>query len=269
MLYKRFLTALVTLPIIGCLIYLGGLPFAFFIGLIGAAALYEYFDLMSHQANFPPFFKLLAVGATVLILLNGYTSDPLFLSFAILLLIFGGLLGGLWFDQQRDYLLGWALTVVGVLYIIWPLALLIALREHAEGLWWIILAAVAIWGCDTGAYFVGRALGGTVFGERRFSPKWSAKKTWEGFFGGVFFSFLLTFLAGTYLLGLASWQAILLGVLIAPLSALGDLVESMIKRRVGVKDSSQLIPGHGGVLDRLDSVLFGVVVIYFFAQWVI
>lgn len=269
MLYQRFLTVLVTVPIVGCLIYLGGLPFAFFIGLIAAAALYEYFGLMSHQANFTPFFKLLAGGATMLILLNGYTSGPLFLSSAIVLLVFGGLLGGLWFDQQRDYLFGWALTVAGVLYLIWPLALLIALREHAEGVWWIILGAMAIWGCDTGAYFVGRAFGGRVFGARRFSPTWSAKKTWEGFFGGVFFSFLFTFLAGTWLLGLASWQAILLGLLIGPLSALGDLVESMIKRRMKVKDSSQLIPGHGGVLDRLDSVLFGVIVIYFFVQWVV
>lgn len=269
MLYQRFLTALVMLPIVGCLIYLGGLPFALFIGLIAVVALYEYFDLMSHQANFPPLFKLLASGATMLILLNGYTSSSLFLFSAIVLLVFGGLLGGLWFDQQRDYLFGWALTVAGVLYLIWPLALLIALREHADGFWWIIFGAVAIWSCDTGAYFVGRALGGKVFGERRFSPKWSAKKTWEGFFGGVFLSFLLSFLAGTWLLELASWQAILLGLLIGPLSALGDLVESMIKRRMKVKDSSQLIPGHGGVLDRLDSVLFGVVVIYFFVQWVI
>ena len=269
MLYKRMLTALTALPIIGCFIYLGGLPFAFLTGLIGAVALYEYFNLTSHQVRFPLFFKILAGSAAVFILLNGLTSNTLYLSIAIMLLVFGGLLGGLWFEQQQDYLLSWALTVAGVLYLIWPLSLLIALREAPEGAWWIILAATAIWGCDTGAYFVGRALGGKIFGERKFSPKWSAKKTWEGFFGGVFFSFILTFLLSTWLLDLASWQATLLGLLVGPFSALGDLVESMIKRRVGVKDSSQLIPGHGGILDRLDSVQFGVIVIYFFTQWVV
>ncbi len=269
MLYQRFLTALVALPIISILIYLGGIPFALLIGLIAALALYEYFSLMSHQVSFPPFLKLLSGGAAILLLLNGYTSGPLFLASALLVLVFGGLLGGLWFDQQQDYLSSWALTVAGVFYLVWPLGLLIALREHSNGFLWIIFAAVTIWGCDTGAYFIGRAFGGKLFGERKFSPRWSGKKTWEGFFGGFLLSFLLIFGMGTWLLNLAAWQAILLGLLIGPFSALGDLVESMIKRRLNVKDSSQLIPGHGGVLDRLDSVLFGVIVIYFFVHWVI
>lgn len=269
MLHKRILTALVALPIIGYFIYLGGVPFVFFIGLVGAVALYEYFGLMRHQVDFPPFFMFLAGVATIFILLSGLTSNALYLSSAIMLLVFGGLLGGLWFDQQQDYLLSWGLTMGGILYIIWPLALLVSLRALSQGFWWIIVIAVGIWGCDTGAYAVGRALGGKIFGERKFSPTWSTKKTWEGFFGGVLLSFVLTFVLATWLLGLASWQASLFGVLIGPISALGDLAESMIKRRVGVKDSSQLIPGHGGVLDRLDSVLFGIIVTYFFIQWVL
>nr|MBA3534403.1 CDP-archaeol synthase [Ardenticatenales bacterium] len=92
-------------------------------------------------------------------------------------------------------------------------------------------------------------------------------KTWEGFFGGVLVGLLVTIYTSTQWIGLELWQGILFGILLGPSAVFGDLAESMLKRRVGVKDSGDLIPGHGGMLDRIDSILFGAIVAYFFANW--
>jgi phosphatidate cytidylyltransferase len=129
--------------------------------------------------------------------------------------------------------------------------------------------AVSIWACDTGAYVTGRFLGGRFSGERKFSPRWSPNKTWEGVVGGIVASIIVGTLLSARFLGLPVWQGVLLGLLLGPTAIAGDLAESMVKRRVGVKDSGDLIPGHGGMLDRIDSILFGAVVTYFFAVWVV
>jgi phosphatidate cytidylyltransferase len=117
---------------------------------------------------------------------------------------------------------------------------------------WTLFALFVVWGADTGAYFVG-----VRFGRRKLAPKISPGKTWEGFWGGLGLSLLLS-AAAWPLLGLAAsqWPALAMITLVTALaSVLGDLVESLLKRHAGIKDSSDLIPGHGGVLDRLDSVL--------------
>jgi len=122
---------------------------------------------------------------------------------------------------------------------------------------WLLAALAVVWAADTGAYFAGRRFGGRLFGNRKLAPRISPNKTFEGLFGGLIGAVAaglgFAAIAGT---SLAQAPAVAAVALVAALfSVIGDLFESLLKRHVGAKDSSQLIPGHGGVLDRLDGVL--------------
>lgn len=269
MLRTRLLSAFLLLPIIGFFVYSGGFLFAIMMGIIAALALREFFGMLSRQGDRPQW--LLGGAATALLILDGLGLGATLFPAAVALLVFGGLLWELASYHEGVYMRGWALTIAGVLYIGWPLGLAVALREfqNPDGLLWCIVTALGIWGCDTGAYFGGRFFGGKLSGNRKFSARWSPNKTWEGFFGGTLVSLLLVSGLSLWLLKLDLWQAILFGLLLGPAAVFGDLAESMVKRRVGVKDSGDLIPGHGGMLDRVDSILFGVIVAYFFARWIV
>ncbi len=126
---------------------------------------------------------------------------------------------------------------------------------------WLAIALLGTWICDTGAYFVGRA-----WGKHRFFPQISPKKTLEGAIGGFVTGVIAVALLGYGLVRLNIAVGLILGVLIVLAATFGDLAESVIKRQVGVKDSGQIIPGHGGMLDRLDSLMFVTPLVYCFAQ---
>ena len=128
---------------------------------------------------------------------------------------------------------------------------------------WAGSAFVVTWSCDTMAYFIGRALG-----KHLWWPRISPKKTWEGLAGGTSGALVAGLVCGVWLLALPWWQGLLLGALVAVAAPFGDLAESLFKRLAHVKDSSQLIPGHGGALDRVDSLLFVFPVVTYFALMV-
>ena len=269
---QRGLSAAVLIPIVVFFAYQGGFLFAIGIGLVAALALNEFFKMLSRQGDRP--LRVLGGGATALLIINGLNigDTETVAQAAIALLVFGGLLWELASYQEDRNLRGWALTIAGVFYIGWPLGLVVALRglgDERTGFWWLVTMALGIWACDTGAYVIGRFLGGRFSGDRKFSPRWSPNKTWEGFFGGVLTCLLVTTALATSQLGLPIWKAALLGLILGPTAVFGDLAESMVKRNVGVKDSGDLIPGHGGMLDRVDSILFGAVIVYFFARWLV
>ena len=159
-----------------------------------------------------------------------------------------------------------SLDFLGVAYLGLTLPALLELRMFAEGAggeasaWgWVLLAMLITFGGDTGGYFAGRALGGKLTGGRRLAPSLSPKKTWEGFGGGLLLGVGGAFFARAYFescAGLSALDCLVLGCVGVPLGVAGDLFESMLKRSAGVKDSGALIPGHGGVLDRIDALLF-------------
>lgn len=153
----------------------------------------------------------------------------------------------------------WAATMAGALYIALLISYFVALRERASGLQWLLMAFLCTWACDSFALLAGRA-----FGRRPFAPRISPRKTWEGTVGGLAAGTLAGLLAGP-LLGLPWAAGLLLGALVAVAAVAGDLAESFIKRQLGIKDFSALIPGHGGVLDRIDSLLFTVPLVYYIA----
>ncbi|WP_240124911.1 phosphatidate cytidylyltransferase [Thermomonas alba] len=136
-------------------------------------------------------------------------------------------------------------------------ALALVHASQPNGHRWLLLALLLVWAADTGAYFTGRRFGGQWFGGRRLAPRISPNKTWEGVVGGTALAMLVAVLGA---LALGARAAQLPGIaLVAALTVLfavvGDLFESLLKRHAGLKDSGTLIPGHGGVLDRMDSVL--------------
>lgn len=158
----------------------------------------------------------------------------------------------------------WARLLLGVLYIPLPLAffpLVLGLPE-GRGWGWLLLTFAATWGGDAGAYFSGR-----LFGKTPLFPLVSPKKTWEGLIGGVLIAVGLCFGLRALFFGWATpLDCVVLGVFIDLAGATGDLVESMMKRDLGIKDSGSFLPGHGGMLDRIDSIVFTLPLTYLYFQ---
>lgn len=191
--------------------------------------------------------------------------------------LIGSLIAAVFTAHEDDRALpSWALSVAGVLYIPFLLSHLILLRSVntpltdglltpwvSPGFAWIVFALATTWLGDTFAYFVGRSMGRTPL-----APHISPKKTWEGSIGGLVGA-ALTGIGCVYLFGLPMSPIIgaLLGGISGIIGPLGDLAESQIKRQIGVKDVGSLLPGHGGILDRIDSILFMVPIIYYGIVW--
>lgn len=192
---------------------------------------------------------------------------------ALALTITAGLIDALRHHERKGILADWALTIAGALYIggLASHIVLVRLLETplqpgplsglglAPGAGWLYLVCAVTWMQDTIAYFVGKS-----FGRNKMSPNLSPKKTWEGAAGGMAGAILGGILA-VWLCGLPIplWAGALLGVAGGIIGPLGDLAESMIKRQAGLKDAGHLIPGHGGMLDRVDSFIFTAPVLYY------
>lgn len=158
----------------------------------------------------------------------------------------------------------WTFSVAGPIYLGWTIAHGLQIRALPDGREWLLLALVAVFATDTAAFLVGRALG-----RHAMAPALSPAKTWEGAAGGLVGGVAAAWVLATVLTLPASWwQGLVLGGSIALAAEVGDLAESLLKRAAMVKAPSVLLPGHGGVLDRLDSLVFGVVAGYYLIRWV-
>lgn len=162
-------------------------------------------------------------------------------------------------------------TVLGIIYIGLFSSALIAIREfypnvnelYPRGGFVIISMLTTIWVCDSAAFF-----GGTALGKHKLFPRISPNKSWEGALLGFLFAILTMLLAKLIVLDFLSWtNVIVLGIIIGIIGQLGDLVESSIKRDAGIKDSSSIIPGHGGIFDRFDSLLFSAPAIWLYLKY--
>lgn len=269
MLVSRLLVTVVLLPIGLLAINYGGWPYNLLVTLLLVLASWEYV-LLFRAGGLQPAGLLIPLGTLLLILgriWDGFQSAPWLAS---LLILAGMTYHMIAYERGRDQAgTDFAVTLGGIFYLGWMGAYLVSLRELPEGKWWVLLVLPTVWLADSGAYFVG-----VRFGRRKFSPRLSPKKTWEGYLAGVVTGTLgAALLALVWRLGagpetaISFWRAALLGLVLAALTPLGDLGESMIKRQVGAKDSSNLIPGHGGVFDRIDSWLWAGVIGYYVIVW--
>ena len=166
--------------------------------------------------------------------------------------------------------INWNWTLIGIIYIGWTLGHFVMLRELNQGIEWVLLALFCTFACDTSAFFIGRA-----WGRHPMAPYISPNKTWEGaaagFIAAIAMAFIINSIMSEITLGfpLGAGQIALIGGLVGIFVQLGDLWESWLKRKAGVKDSGNWIPGHGGMLDRFDGIIFAGVTVYYYVAWVI
>ncbi len=259
MLGKRVISAAILIPIVGVATYFGGLVLWGLVVAAGLLALYEYLRLVKQEKLTPLF--VLAMLLTATLISDGQWPQIGLALWAATALPLAMLAAQVFRGNAPGSLDGWATSVAGAVYLGMALSYFPRLRNIEAGLMWLAIALLGTWICDTGAYFVGRA-----WGRRRFFPQISPKKTVEGAIGGLVSGVIAVMLLGRWLVGLGVGWGALLGALIVLAATFGDLAESVIKRQVGVKDSGQLIPGHGGMLDRVDSLLFVTPLVYYFAE---
>jgi phosphatidate cytidylyltransferase len=269
MLVKRLLVTIVLLPVGMAAIIAGGWYLTALVAIFMCLAAWEY-SILFHTGGLQPA-SALVIGGTLLLLvgrnINGFESAPWMISLIILLSMTYHLVA---YERGRDQAgTDFAVTLAGILYIGWFGAYFISLRNLSEGKWWILVVLPAVWFADAGAYFIGKS-----FGRHKLCPRLSPKKTWEGYLGGIVVGVLLTALfAAIWRVGAGPNSAItllrgaLVGLVMGIFPTLGDLGESMIKRQVGVKDSGNILPGHGGAFDRVDSWLWAVVIGYYMVLW--
>jgi phosphatidate cytidylyltransferase len=274
MLKHRVITGAVGVPIVILAIWFGD-PWPWFSLLIAAAALagaYEFY----HIANFDRREPLLYLGllcSLALVLSPHYRSLDV-LSIVITATILVSLIHLLFRPSREKALHKWALTIVGALYVGWMLSYWLSLRGLEDGRNWVYLAMLTTFANDTGAFFIGRARG-----KHKLAPSISEGKTREGAIGGLICAILGAIVIAMVLRLITLkleptfvfeyWQIILLGFLVSLFAQLGDLVESLLKRNMGVKESGNLLPGHGGILDRFDSLIFVGAVVYYYVIWVV
>ena len=258
MLAKRLASALILIPIVGLALWAGGLSTLALASAVAVTAGLEYLHLLRRDSLSPPY--AVTLGALLLPIVDAQWPQ---LRLAASAFVFVPLIG-LSIEAFRHNAPGsmsrWAHGVAGGLYVGLPLACLIRLRSLDQGFDWLVVALVGTWICDTAAYFVGCTLG-----RRKLAPVISPKKTWEGAAGGLVAGAASVAALGAWLLGLSVWQGMLFGIALVAAATVGDLAESVIKRQVGVKDSGNMIPGHGGMLDRIDSLLFVIPLTYLLA----
>ncbi len=278
---QRVRSALVLIPIVIALVICGGW-FAF-AGAVLALLLgtYELHRMFVHKGWHPPLFLSALLGldflfaAMVLVTGDNCGLFLMLLGMGISVLLIAAFA---WLIMTRatieTSLLDWALTMASAFYLGWPLAFFLLLRGSGfgagtRGFWWVLALFFMVWANDTFALLTGH-----YFGRTKLAPHISPAKTWEGFAGGLFFT-VIAALVFTMLipavfqhpLDVPWYHAVVLGVLVAIASTIGDLAESLLKRGTGVKDSGTIVPGHGGILDRMDSLLFAVLVVFFYAAF--
>ena len=250
---KRILTALVLVPLVVALV-LWGPPYLLVAVqlLITLAGLWEFFRLAETAASIQPLrIPGYMFGAAIAPLSFSGALPQGIVTVAMLFLMVMLVAAMLPGRALADYLKSVSATLLGVLYVAVPLCLLVWVCLQRDGPYWTLFTLIVIWTGDSVAFFVGSA-----FGRHKSSPRISPSKTWEGTAGSFATALLVGLATGLYFWGKGSIaEPIVLAGLLNLAGQLGDLAESALKRSAGVKDSSQIIPGHGGVLDRIDALL--------------
>jgi phosphatidate cytidylyltransferase len=259
----RVATAAVLLPVVVWLVWLGGLPFALLVSTAAAVAAWELNELPAQRAataGAPPArapirgAEVASIAAAFLLpltegLVHGFTARAI-ITALVMVALADALLFDLDLPRAPERV---ALAVLGAVYPGLLLGAVVRLRQMPDGLAWLFLTLAVTWLNDTGAYFAGRA-----WGRRKLYQRISPSKTWEGAAGGLLASIAAALAVKSlgWLPELPWWGGVVAGAGAGVLGPVGDLSESMLKRAYGAKDSSRLLPGHGGLLDRIDALLF-------------
>ncbi len=260
----RVLVTLVGVPLIVLASIIGKIPFLIFALAVGLISFYEYSKMLRNRHSYTN--KLIGYLSVGLIIINEYKK---FFEYHFFFLILVGVLLLLeLFRNKESATANLGSSLLGILYIGFFSAAIVDLREfyresvflYSQGGYLIISIFVSIWICDSAAYFVGSA-----YGLHKLMPRVSPKKSWEGAIAGFVFAILGMIAAREFFLEFLELKdAIAIGFIVGVFGQVGDLVESLLKRDNHVKDSSSIIPGHGGILDRFDSLLFTAPIVYLY-----
>jgi phosphatidate cytidylyltransferase len=291
---KRVLTAIVLIPIVLILVLRApAAVLAVAVAAVAVITLREYVDLVRHYKVAPYCRVLYVLAAATLLAIALQSGTPYLVATTQMLFgISGAAVFVLMFffaiAMRREPLSegfpAASAAVFGFLYIVVPLAMLVQLRQQGSGAFLILYTLIVVWMGDTVAYYTGRAIG-----RHKLAPRISPGKTWEGtagsFVGAIVcgtlvFAYSSQISAGLIRIGLLTpdqaylppvapplWQFAILSAVINVAAQIGDLAESLLKRGAGVKDSGNILPGHGGMLDRIDALLFAAPVVWYYAAW--
>ena len=270
---RRVLTAAALIPVVLAVVWLGGWATFAAAVVVLAVGMWELRAMFARRGWRPLVVLSGALGLDFLlaamlpqqraIMLEAGTSACMIVSFVWLMLTR---------PATERTLVDWALSLATPFYLGWSLAFLVLLRGSqigfaSRGFWWLLLLLLAVWVNDSAALLAGHALG-----RHKLAPRLSPGKTWEGVVGGLLGAAIVVVvvvvvadlvLPRALRLDLAWYELVVFGGLISLAATLGDLAKSLVKRATGVKDSGSIFPGHGGMLDRIDSLLFAGYVVYF------
>ncbi len=265
---QRWITGLTALPFLIFLVYKGGFVFAVFVAAVGILSLGEYFRIMakgqmSGLLSFIPLLSMIS-GTLTLLAASRFTTD-IILCIAGVHVIVCALYSVTHFKNDPAVLEKVAQGIQAFVYIPIFLSFAILIRNGTDGMLWFFLLLAIIFAGDIGALYAG-----TYFGKHKLCPSVSPGKTVEGSLGGLAANVLIGSIIKMIFLSRMPWtQSIVFFLCIGIAGQTGDLFESQFKRAAGVKDSGGILPGHGGILDRIDALLFALPLAYFFKKYIL
>ena len=275
----RVLVSVIAIPLLLGITILGEYWFAICVAGIGVLALYEVYRIIDLWGINT--YRLLGLLALLGVLGNAYWNFSTYITimvvFAFTITVWHSILtvsrgcrtntsDVVSTDAGHKRISSLLFTTLGLVYIAWPLSLAISIREWHDGVYWILLVMLGTFATDTASFLVGK-----TFGRHKLAPSISPNKTVEGAVGGVILGAIaILTLIDVFSLDFISFQVEIIFAILFTISAqIGDLLESTMKRRALIKDAGSIIPGHGGVLDRLDSVILVLLFVYYSRLWVI
>ncbi|HXV14039.1 MAG TPA: phosphatidate cytidylyltransferase [Candidatus Krumholzibacteria bacterium] len=268
---ERVVAGVVFVPLFIIITRAGGYAFLALIDLVIVLGMLEFYAMMRAKGMHPYRGIGVASGITLSTYIFFRSGQYANFVFTFILIALMGLELARKDNRRAAYHV--STTIFGVIYVAYLSSHFVLLRElpnavgvpYSQGASFVFLVVAVTWASDTGAYTIG-----SLFGSHTLLPRVSRHKTWEGALGGVLFGAVAGWISSVSFAGyLKAWEGVVIGILSSLVGLLGDLFESMLKRDADIKDTSNLIPGHGGVLDRFDSLLFTAPLIYYFLKFVI
>jgi len=273
----RFASGIIGIPLLIVLVFVReGIPFILGVGLISIIGLYEFYRGIRKTGAEPQ--EWVGLASAFLFLFSArhqFQTERFSLPGVLTLFVIATLTIEL-LRPNRAPIKNLGSTFLGAVYVGWLFSYLVAIRSiggdfHVRGVpwpisngaWLVLFVVFAAWAADTGAYLVGRK-----WGRRRLAPVLSPGKSWEGMLAGFASSIVMSLIMGE-VMGMQWTSSVILGLGIGIASLIGDLAESAIKRDIGIKDFGSILPGHGGILDRFDGLLFAAPMFYYYVTLVL
>lgn len=261
---SRYFGALVLIPILALLL-MGGWFLKITVLFLSGRALYEYFHVLEKKGHKPV--KSIGFATWIVYFLVLLFADQPMNHLGVILAVLLAVGFVYMVFSQEVTITDIGITIAGVIYTAVLFGFLVLLAEKEHGQYYVYSVFIISWVCDTLAYYSGR-----LFGRHKLIERVSPKKTVEGAIGGLFGGALGAFVLGTLIFkttGISPWHFLIMGFMGAVFGQIGDLAASAIKRYAGEKDYPKIIPGHGGILDRFDSILFVSLIVYVYTSYVI